>query len=127
MSREEFNELLEQLKDTDLEALTDELDKEVENLIGTSTPATALLPKPLQSEAASPQSMAAIIGNSSVSSDPAAPSSALAWRLKRERVSTSLQHLFPRMPRSYFCTATASSSSSSSILSANTSQASSGL
>jgi hypothetical protein len=35
MSREEFNELLEQLKDTDLEALTDELDKEVENLIGT--------------------------------------------------------------------------------------------
>ena len=35
MSREDFNKLLEQLANTDFEGLTDELDKEVEHLVGT--------------------------------------------------------------------------------------------
>ena len=35
VSREEFNKLLDQLTNTDFEGLADELDKEVEHLIGT--------------------------------------------------------------------------------------------
>jgi len=35
VSREDFNKLLEQLANTDFEGLTDELDKEVEHLVGT--------------------------------------------------------------------------------------------